>query len=98
MVGDELTDRMNVDEPTGVGLDDIVSSAELFTAADPIRGPIVATLALDALPPDDDLPPWSAVKKDCVDAGTPIAAGYGLAATGEGNVAAPPADVIEVVL
>ncbi len=33
--------RMNVEEPTGVGPDDIDSVAtELFTAADPINGPI----------------------------------------------------------
>jgi hypothetical protein len=57
MVDDERTDRMNVDEPTEVGPDDIVSIiVELFTAADPIRGPIVITLELDPIAPADDRP------------------------------------------
>ncbi len=48
---------MNIEEPTAVGRDDIVSIAvELITAADPISGPIEVILELDPTRLTDALP------------------------------------------
>lgn len=46
----DRTDLMNVDEPTEVGVDVIVSTGlEFLTAAEPIKGPMVVELELEPI-------------------------------------------------
>jgi hypothetical protein len=77
MIEDEPTERINVDEPTAVGVDVIVSTAlALVTAAVPISGPIAVEGPLArAEPTRRDAPPDRACRNACVAGGSVTADG-----------------------
>jgi hypothetical protein len=77
---DDRTDRMKVEEPTDVGLVDIVSTRlAWFTAAVPIRGPIEVERDASLLSVSRKRSSPAAVERldrnICVDVGSVIAAG-----------------------